>query len=455
MISSDIFVMPDDVEEMDEQRLRKYIQKNDDLIEQRYKPLWNAYINDYEIFHKKPKARWKPDARLSINFAKAITDTFEGFFIGNPVRTHSDDPTVSAYVNYIGAYNDQETGDSELSRIVSIFGRGYELYYTDEEGMLCIAHLDPTDAFMVYDESIKPRPRYFVRVFQREDKRRYGSISDNYGVRYFALDSDEFWLTDWDPHLFNTVPANEFVLNEARRGLYEDSLHNIDMYNETVSEKANDVSYFADSYMKITGAELDEKTINYMRDNRIINFEARNAQDVDIDFLAKPNGDATQEHLLDRLEKKIFTVSNVINMDDDHAFATTSGEALKYKLLNMMNLFKTKERFFAAGLHRRYKILFGNPVSKVSADSWTTLSFTFTPNIPSDLSEELDAVSKGVGIVSQRTLLKMVSAVDDVDKEMEEIKKEQAKETEYETEYETKRTKTELEKKKEEKEIDE
>lgn len=423
----DVFSMPDDVLEIDETRLKKYIQKNDSLVSARYELLWNAYINKYAIFEKKPKARWKPDVRLSVNFAKQITDSFEGFFIGNPIKTHSDNPQVASYVNYIDAYNDMDSGNARLSRIVSIFGRGYELYYTDEDGVECIAQLDPMEAFMIYDESIRRRPRYFVRLFKRdEDNTRYGSISDDYGVRYFQLNGGEFWTSGWEEHGFMDVPATEYVLNDARRGLYEDSLKNIDSYNETISEKANDVSYFADSYMLIKGAELDEKTINYMRDNRIINFEARNANDVDVLFLAKPNGDATQEHLLDRLEKKIYNVSNVINTDDDSTFATTSGEALKYKMIDMLNLAKEKERCFASGLHRRYKVLFGNPVARMPEDAWTTLTFTFRPNVPSNLSEEFDAVSKADGNVSQRTKLSMISAVKDVDKEIEQMKKEKA-----------------------------
>lgn len=434
---TDIFRIADGVE-MTPELLADYINRNDRITQRRYLPLWKAYNNDYKIFHQRKKASWKPDHRLAVNFAQYITDTFEGFFLGNPVKTTASDDSVSAYVGYLDAYNDQDDSNAELSRIVSIFGRGYEMYYTDEDGIECTAYLDPMESFMIYDEAIHPHPRYFVRTYIDSNKIKRGSISDTDTVRYFKLDPDLRWTSDPDPHNFDGVPAAEFVQNRARRGIFENVMSLIDEYNKTLSEKANDVDYFADAYMKILGAKIDKETIKFMRDNRVINFSGKSAEDLIVDFLQKPNGDATQENLLDRLERLIFTISMIVNLEDDD-FATSSGVALKYKLTPMSNLAKTKERKFTSGLNRRYKILFSNPVSGMDTDAWTQLEFTFTPNFPTDVASEADAVSKLSGITSRKTQLKMISAVSDVDRELEQIAEEQDA-TGYATDYPTDRT---------------
>ena len=142
----------------------------------------------------------------------------------------------------------------------------------------------------------------------------------------------------------------------------------IDAYNKAISEKANDVDYFADAYLKILGAKLKPEDLQELRRNRIINFEGEDAGALIVEFLQKPNGDTTQENLINRLEKLIFQISMVANISDEN-FGTSSGIALKYKLQAMSNLALTKQRKFTSGMNRRYKLIFSNPVSGMQKDA--------------------------------------------------------------------------------------
>lgn len=433
----DIFRISDGTE-MTADILAQYVRQNEQMTAKRYRPLWRAYNNDYQIFHQRKKASWKPDHRLAVNFAQYIVDTFEGFFLGNPIKTSSYDEAVAEYVNYLDAYNDQDDGNAELSRIVSIFGRGYEMYYTDEDGTECTAYLDPMESFIIYDEAIRPHPMYFVRYYTDSQGIKRGSISDDTYVRYFEFNPQLRFLNEEETHNFGDVPATEYIQNRARRGIFENVMSLIDEYNKTLSEKANDVDYFADAYLSILGAKVDKETVKFMRDNRVINFSGKSATDIVVEFLQKPNGDTTQENLLNRVEKLIFTVAMVVNISDEE-FGTSSGIALRYRLLPMLNLMKNKERKFVSGLNRRYKILFSNAVSGMPADAWTSLDYVFTPNIPIDLMDEANTAGALSGIVSHKTQLKMLSVVPDVNAELEQMQKEQD-ETGYNTDYPTKRT---------------
>jgi SPP1 family phage portal protein len=426
--------------ELTPERLAKYIAKND-AKSVRYRRLLQAYNNDYEIFHQRNKPQWKPDHRLAVNFAQFIVDTFEGFFLGHPIKVTSKEPRVADYVNFLDAYNDQDDKNAELSRLVSIFGRAYELYYTDEDGVECISYLDPIEAFMIYDDAIDPHPRYFVRTYKDEDGERHGSISDTTTVRYFDYRTKVEWTSEPEDHHFDGVPATEYIQNISRRGIFENVLSLINGYNRTLSEKMNDVDYFSNSNMKVLGAKIDEETMHYMRDHRIINFAGKGASDLVVEFMQKPDGDNTQEHLLDRIENLIFITAMVVNLADD-TFSNTSGTALEYKLLPMMNLAKTKERKFTSGLNRRYRMLFSNPVSGQNLEDWTTLEYQFTMNLPEDVTGETEAAAKLSGITSRKTQLKYISKIDDIDAELAQIAKEQDG-TGYETDYPTERTATE------------
>lgn len=417
-----MFRLPKDTE-MTLDILAEYMDKHKKLISGRYRPLQDTYLSDHAVLHQKPKPDFKPDNRIVVNFAKYIVDTMNGFFIGNPIKVTTDDTAVSDYVDYIRAYNDQDNSDADLAKSCSIYGKAYEMYFVDEVSELCMTALDPTEAFMIYDDSIRERPLFFVRFYTDHENVERGSISNASHVRYFKSTGGYAWMSEWEPHYFDGVPAAEYVENSERQSLFEPVLSMIDAYDKAISEKANDVDYFADAYLKILGAHLEDEDLQDMRDKRIINLEGDAASDVVAEFLDKPDSDTTQEHLIDRLERLIYQISMVANVSDEN-FGTSSGIALKYKLLAMSNLEKTKERKFISAMNRRYQLLFSNPVSKVAKDAWVDLNYTFTPNIPSNLLEESQIAGNLSGITSHETQLKSLSIVDNVKDEMKRVESE-------------------------------
>ena len=406
--------------------LAQFLDEHRREVSDRFQKLLDAYMSDHEILHLKEKPAYKPDNRIVVNFPKYITDTMNGFFIGIPIKTVADEEKVAEFVEYLDQYNNQDKNNSELSKICSIFGKGYEMYFTDEESELCITNLTPLEAFMVFDDSILERPLYFIRRYTDRHNNEWGSISSEYGVRYFKITGGVEWTDeDWQPHYFPGVPATEYVENTERQGLFEPVLSLVNAYNKAISEKANDVDYFADAYLKILGTKVEKEDVQFIRDSRIVNFEGENAEKLIVEFMGKPESDVAQENLLNRIEQLIFQISMVANISDEN-FGAATGIALKYKLQAMSNLFQNKKRMFESGLHRRYKLLFGHPASKVPKDAWVQLHHQFTPNFPSNLLEEAQIAAQMDGIVSHETQLKVLSIVDDIEGELEKIEEENA-----------------------------
>nr|UVM82881.1 MAG: portal protein [Bacteriophage sp.] len=402
--------------------LSELLTEHKNLVNERYLKLKNSYIGDYPILHASDKENYKPDNRIVVNFAKYIVDTMNGFFIGIPIKVNSKDEKVAEYLTLLDQYNDQEDNNAELARICSIYGKGYEIYYNDENAQVAITYLSPLEGFMVYDETVLQKPRYFVSYAIDSENIMHGEIRDESKIIKFT-DKGNLHFEEEILHNFDGIPATEFIENEERMSIFEPCWSMINAYNKAISEKANDVDYFADAYLKIIGPSLDEGTLNSIRDNRIINLETSEAEKAVVDFMEKPNADATQENLINRLERLIFQNSMVANINDEN-FGTSSGIALKYKLLSMSNLAKTKERKFTSGMNNRYKVIFSNPINSMNSDDWLKVDYKFTLNFPSNLQEEAQIASQLSGIVSQETQLSVLSVVSNVKEELERIENE-------------------------------
>ena len=432
-----IFRIADD-EIMTPALLADYIRQHELLVQSHYKYLDDAYQTDYAIFHQAKKKAYKPDNRLATNFAKYIVDTMNGFFCGIPIKVTSNDERINEFLQRYDRYNSMDDQNAEIAKTCDIFGSAYEMYYVDEMGEVASTVLSPMNAFIIYNESIIPQPRYFVRLYTDNHNIKRGSISDGETVRYFKQDGGVKFDEYEKMHGFDGVPATEFLENAERTGLFEPVISLINAYNKAISEKANDVDYFADAYLKILGAKLEREDLQTIRDDRIINFDGIEDGKLVVEFMDKPNGDETQENLIDRLRTDIFQISMVANISDEN-FGASSGIALKYKLLAMSNLAKMKQNKFIGAMNRRYRLICSNPVTEAKADDWLFVDYQFTQNIPANQLEEAQIAAQLSGVVSKETQLKSLSIVDDAKDEIKKIDAE-ADKVSYSTDYPTDRT---------------
>lgn len=423
-----IFRLPKDTI-MTRELLGDLIQKHKDYVAKCSKPLQDAYENKYEIFDLPKKPDYKPDNRIAVNYAKYITDTFNGFFIGIPVKVTSEDETVQEYINTLADTNDVDNNNAEISKLCDISGAAYEMYYNKADGETGITYLSDLEAFMVVDDSILERPMYFVRYYEDASGTEHGSFSNDRIVQHFYI-KDGTYVWDGEEHIhgFGYVPAVEYIANTERMGLFESAMPAINAYNKALSEKANDVDYFADAYLKVLGAHMDEEDTHHIRANRVINFEGDVDKLPEVEFMVKPSDDASQEHLLDRLKTDIFLTSMVANISDENFAGQSSGVALRYKLEAMSNLFTSKARRFTSSMRDRYRIIFSSPVAQqhgVSKDAWMGIDIKFTANYPANIENEAEVAKLLEGVVSKETQIKVLSIVDDVKAEVEKMEQEQ------------------------------
>lgn len=405
----------------------EYIRQHEERFP-RYIYLENLYKGFHDVYKQPEKPDWKPDNRLAVNFPRYITDTFLGFGYGVPIKKSHPDDTIAQAINDFERENEITDHEYELARKCCIYGHAFEYLYQDEEAKTKMTICTPMELFVVYDDTVKNRALFAVRYGYHSTEtdqpgQRYGEILTREEIIPFEGSA----AGEPMENPYGRLPCVEWMLNEDRMGLYEGVSGLVEAYNHTLGEKANDVDAFAEAYLAVLGAELDEDGIYKIRDNRVINlYGTDDAKDILVQFLQKPTADGTQENLLNRLETLIYQTSMVANISDESFGSAASGVALAYKLQAMSNLALTFDRKIEKSLRKRYKLFCSLSTNVSDRDAWRDVDIRTTRNLPKNVAEEAQTAAQLEGIVSKETQLSVLSIVPDVKKELERMEQEGA-----------------------------
>lgn len=394
-----------------------------------YRKNYDLYTGQHDILRKPFDLHSaRPDNRLVSNWANYVVDTYVGYFMGKPPKISLENDTnnekLQDWLN-LNSFQDKLT---EVAKQVAVYGKSYMLAYQDEQSNTKVAVIDPSSGFMIYDTSINQKPIAFVR---------YSSLNSKISGEVYTANSiqtfSEKAFDTKEPSLFKEVPAVEFNSNSERLSLVGKIKTLVDEYDQAFSQKANQVAYFDEAYLKVLGIQLptddDGKPIFNLGDNKILYSPDPNAVNGDVDFLSKPDGDTMQENMLNRLKDDIFQTAMVANLNDEAFSGNASGVAIKYKLLSMQNQAAVEERKFRISLRNLLGSVLGLGKVIGTADKEQVrkdLHFSFDRNIPLDLANEAQTAKQLTGVVSKETQLKTLDIVDDPKKEMQRIADEQA-----------------------------
>ena len=406
--------------------IQKQIAKHNNML-QRYTYLENMYKGFHDIFKGPDKENWKPDNRLAVNFPRYITDTFTGYGYGVPIKVTHPDEKVNDAIQLFGRQNEITDHEAEMVKKCCIYGHAFEFMYQNEQHETKVSSISPKELFVVYDDKLSQRALFAVRYGV------YPQSSDKAGKTYGEVYTKDFIYTFEDKKVsegidnpYGFIPCVEWRLNDERMGLFEPITGLVETYNATLGEKANDVDAFAEAYLAILGAELDDDGVRHIRDNRIINlYGTDNAKDILIQFLQKPTADGTQENLLNRLETLIYQISMVANISDESFGNAPSGVSLAYKLQAMSNLALTFDRKIEKSLRKRYKIFCSLATNVSDPLAYQDIEIKTSRNIPVNTQNEAQIASTLQGVVSKETQLSVLSIVPDVRREIEKMDEEE------------------------------
>lgn len=387
---------------------------------------YDYYLGKQKILQKLPSDTGKPCNRIVCNFVENIVSTYEGYALGIPV-TYQSNVNIETLMDVL-RYNDVVDEDSEYLRKGLIFGRAPEICYLDEEAKVRFKTLDPREVIPVYENTLNGDLLYAIRIWEEtlsdgKTPNYYCQVYDDRVVRTYETTNmyTSFTLIDEQQHYFNQVPVTFFSLNTEERGIADSIFSLQDAYNALVSDSIDDWDSFCDAYLVLKGMTADAEDLNDMKQKRALILDS----DASAEYLIKNTQTTEIEHLLATVEEKIRELSSCPNFNNE-TFGTSSGIAIRYRMMAMENRTAAILNNFRKALQRRIELL-ADVESLISGEQvWRDIQIEFTRNLPTDLSDTVTAINQLRGLVSEETLLAQLPFIDNVEAELERISKERA-----------------------------
>ena len=413
------------IEELTEKVIKRIIETHRSSVLPRLQNLEKYYNANNAIKNRVMSDPSKPNNKIANAYASYITDTLVGYFIGEPITYTSNDNVLLQDLNMILEYNDEADENAELAKNASIYGVAYEmLYLSEDDKMIRFKALNPKEVIPIFDKTVEQNLLAVLRYsddydYVEDNTYTIVEVIDNKMVRRYKLDTDLSLLEEY-PHYFSMVPVAIFKNNEEESGDFEQVISLIDAYDKMESDSLNDFEYFVDAYLALYGFTADAEDVAQMKENRVLLMD----EGTSAEWLVKQTSDAYVENMKNRLDKDIHKFAKCPNMSDQEFASNASGIAIKFKLLGTENLVSIKERKFKRGLQQRLELM--SMINSVLGEGfdWRAIDIIFTRNIPSNDTDIANMVNTLKDIVSEETLLAQIPFVEDVQNELEKLKKE-------------------------------
>ena len=103
---------------------------------------------------------------------------------------------------------------------------------------------------------------------------------------------------------------------------------------------------------------------------------------------------------------------------------TTSGEAMKYKLIGLLQTLATKQRYLTRGIRRRLQLVQTFLNIKGNQVDCTGANITINPNIPVNMSNIIDNIKNAEGVIPQLIALGWLPGTNDPQELVDMLNKE-------------------------------
>lgn len=397
-----------------------------DLIKQaieyneKIKPLLTRQERYYIGLHKilgRKKPEVDKNEKVLINHAKYITDMYVGYMLGNPCEwqvtddQYDIDPILEEFKE-----QDISSFDVLMAKKISIFGRAYELEYTDDNNVRS-AYIDPRNAICVYDDTVQHKKMFAIIYgddpFTSKKETEVTVYDDTFKYVYSGKKGDFKLVADsTEPHGFKKIPVIHYANNDEEIGDFQPVISLIDAYNILQSDRINDKEQLVEAILVGYGFNLTDEQKKDLKINRMM-FGLN--KDDKLEYLIKAFNEGDIDVLRKNLENDIHKISMCPNMSDENFIGNGSGVALSYKLLPFEQNTKNKERYFEKGLKERFQLYdnYLESISKVQEIPLTAVDVVFKNSLPQNLLETSQVINNLVNLVDKETLLGLLPFVKD------------------------------------------
>lgn len=403
------------------------------MLYERYKasavgvPILSRKPAQYEDFETDSIKRLddKVNNRLNNAFDAEIVDTKTGYMFGNPIsyevdKEYDGGDALSQQIVDFSVRNNVADKDAEFGKKAAICGYSARLAYIDTEGNERIMNMNPWEVIFL-SETDYTEPKYALRYYHADDSIIQAEFYDDVDYYIFSNEGGNGFFVKEGPkaHTFDYCPLFGLPNNEEIMADAERALQLIDAYDRTLSDANNEIEQFRLAYLLLRGVGMDDEDLDEANRRRLLELP----DGTEAAYLTKNVNDTMIENHLDRLEENILRFSKSVNFSDESFGGNISGVAMRFKLLALENKCITTERKMTAALRHQFKVLCSAWSKKgiCTNDDYLKIWFGFKRNLPANLLDEAQTTAQLKGFVSEKTRLSLLSFVDDVDYELEQI----------------------------------
>lgn len=464
--------------ELDESRfstslLNDLVEAHTKKIAPRYRKYQKLYEGKHRILNKKKVDKNKPNNKVVNDFFGQVIDNTVGYFLGNPIILNYTEPTpekpkvdtdpvdvgvdmgeledtvIQDYLDKLCVENDKDDLFIEWGKEAMIKGLSHILVYQDEESVTRFMRISPEDLIIVYENSATKKAKYKIRLYDidTEDTGKtthyaevysatkmelFTSVDDNSVGGSVNRDFCNYTFVKEKPHIYGRIPIVTVYNNEEQMSDLEKIESLVVDYDKVLSDMSDEFSTFRNAYLMLKNMTAGKEGIQKLKDEGIIEV----MENGDVKFVTKQIQTEAVENHLNRIEKNIYTFSQVPNLSDENFAGNLSGVAIRFKLFGLETKCIIKERKMEKAIRELVRVL-SVPV-RVSTGKeidLLNLKVEFTRNVPNNLTEIVDTISKLDGKVDKETLLSLLPFVDNPKEVLEKMLQEAKKEKENNDPY--------------------
>jgi SPP1 family phage portal protein len=441
-------------------------------IAPKYKKYQKLYEGKHKILSRQKTDKNKPNNKVVNDFFGQVIDNTVGYFLGNPIILNYTEPkpekpkvdtdpvdvgvdmdtlgdtAVQEYLDKLGVENDKDDLFIEWGKEAMIKGLSHILVYQDEESNTKFMRISPEDLIIVYENSATKKAKYKIRLYDIDTEDT--GITRHYAEVYSATKMELFMSTESTavsgvkrefcsyafveekPHIYGRIPIVTVYNNEEQMSDLEKIESLVADYDKVLSDVSNEFEAFRNAYLMLKNMTAGKDGVQKLKDEGIIEV----MENGDVKFVTKQIQTEALENHLNRLEKSIYTFSQVPNLSDENFAGNLSGVAIRFKLFGLETKCIIKERKMEKAIRELVRVLtVPIRVSTGKEIDLLNLSVEFTRNVPNNLTEIVDTVTKLDGKVDKETLLSLLPFIDNPKEVLDKLEKDAEKAKQHSDPY--------------------
>lgn len=427
-------------------------------IATKYKKYQRLYEGKHRIQSRPKRDENKPNNKLINDFFGQTIDNTVGYFLGNPIimnytepkKTKSrvevdpvdvgvdlgelEDTAVQDEIDRINMENDKDDLFIEWGKEAMVKGISHVLVYQNEESQSKYMRLSPEDVIIVYKNSSTKEPAYKIRLYDidTEDTDKtthYAEVYSATKVEIFTStetasgknrrDFASYTFKEERSHIYGRIPIVTLYNNEEQMSDLEKIESLVNDYDKVFSDVSNEFEAFRNAYLMLKNMTTSKEGIAKLKEEGILEI----MDNGDAKFITKEIQTEALENHLNRLEKNIYKFSQVPDLSDENFAGNLSGIAIRFKLFGLETKCIIKERKMEKAIRELLRVL-AVPIRVTTGHEVDVLNLKveFTRNVPNNLTEIVDTVTKLDGTVDKETLLSLLPFVDNPKEVLKKLK---------------------------------